>query len=333
MFLEILAEVANALSLGDVGNLEQLGSAMESDWKWSLRPASDADFDAMMSSLDKHLAECGHQPFRRTTRARHLVSVSLGMSAVLSGPLWMRVARTPFGPTDLLLRVGEWYEQNYGPRLRQPCGARSFAIDIRGTLWRVRLPIVFGTVSVFVDRDLDKDYRGGALNILQRIDGFTQASANRLHDEEIRRIADESHVAYLSIEVLNGLSRHVFFEQARMDYEHSVDALMSGFSWSKARWENAQCAEKVLKGLLATAGHEYPSKGRAGHDISKLGEAVSDKLGLALFPDLLKRINCEPKVRYGEQSVSPAEAFSAHSALLGLMVFIGRKLNMTEEIS
>lgn len=298
---------------------------MENDWNWSLRPASEAEFDAMMSSLDEHLAKCGQQPFRRPIRAGYLVSVRLGMSAVLSGPIWMRGPRTPFGPTDLLLRVGEWYEQNYGKRLRPPFRARSFTIDIRGTLWRVRLPIVFGTVTVLVDRNLGEDYRGGALNILQSIEGFTQAYANRLHDEEIGRISEEPHMAYLAIEVLNGLSGHVFFEQARMDYEHSVDALMSGFSWSKARWETAQCVEKVLKGLLATAGHEYPSKGGAGHNIPKLGEIVSDKLGLALGPDLLKKIHCEPKVRYGEQSVSPAEAFSAHVALLGVMVLIGRK--------
>jgi HEPN domain-containing protein len=305
---------------------------MENDWNWSLRPASDAEFDAMMSSLDEHLAKCGHQPFRRPTRAEHLVSVRLGVSAVLSGPLWIRAPRTLFGPTDLLLRVGEWYEQNYGKRLRPPFRARSFAIDIRGTLWRVRLPIVFGTVTVFVDRNLGKDYRGGALNILQSIEGFTQAYANRLHDEEIERIVEDSHMAYLAIEVLNGLSQHVFFEQARMDYEHSIDALMSGFSWSKVRWETAQCAEKVLKGLLATAGHEYPSKGGTGHDIPRLGEIVSEKLGLALVPELLTSIHCEPKVRYGEQSVSPAEAFSAHAALLDVMVFIGRRFNMAEEV-
>jgi HEPN domain-containing protein len=304
---------------------------MESDWNWSLHPASDAEFDSMMSSLDDHLAKCGHQPFRRPMQAEHLVSVRLGVSAVLSGPLSMGVPRTRFGPKDLLLRVGEWYEQNYGKRLRPPFRARSFAIDIRGTLWRVRLPIVFGTVTVFVDRNLGKDYRGGALNILQSIDGFTQAYANRLHDEEIERVGEESHTAYLAIEVLNGLSRHAFFEQARMDYEHSIDALISGFSWSKARWETAQCVEKILKGLLATAGHEYPSRGGAGHDIPRLGEIVSDKLGLALNPDVLRKIHCEPKVRYGEESASPEEAFMAHTALLGVMVLIGRKLSVTEE--
>lgn len=305
---------------------------MENDWNWSLRPASDAEFDAMMSSLDEHLAKCGQQPFRRHMRAECLVSERLGVAAVVRGPLRMRAPRTPFGPTDLLLRVGEWYKQNYGERLRPPFRARSFAIDIRGTLWRVRLPIVFGTVTMFVDRHLGEDYRGGARNILHNIESFTQAYANRLRDEEIGRIAEESHTAYFAIEVLNGLSRHVFFEQARMDYEHSVDALMSGSSWSKARWETAQCAEKVLKGLLATAGHEYPSKGGAGHDIPKLGEIVSDKLGLALGQDVLKKIHCDPKVRYGEESVAPSEAFSAHTALLGVMVFIGRKFSKTEEV-
>jgi hypothetical protein len=208
---------------------ESVGSALENGWNWSLRPASDTDFDAMMSSLDEHLAECGHQPFRRRTRAEYLVSVKLGVSALLSGPLWMRAPRTPFRPTDLLLRVGEWYEKNYGKRLYPPFQARSFAIGVRRSLWRVRLPIVFGIVTVFVYRNLGKEYRGGTLNILQSIEGFTQKYANRLNDEEIGRITEESHNAYLAIEVLNGLSRHVFFEQARIDYEQSVDTLASEF--------------------------------------------------------------------------------------------------------
>lgn len=312
--------------------VESVENSLGDDWNWSGYPEGDADFDAMMSSLDEHLAKCGRQPFSRTVQAQHLVSLRFGVSAVLSGPLWMRAPSTPFGPTDLLLRVGEWYEKNYGNRLRPPFRARSFAIDIRGTLWRVRLPIVFGTVTVFGDRNLGVDSRGGALNILQGIEGFTQAFANRLHDKEIGRILEESHTAYLAIELLNGLSRHVFFEQARMDYEHGVDALMSGFSWSKARWETAQCAEKILKGLLAAANHEYPSMGVAGHNIPKLGETVADKLGLALAPDLLKKIHCEPKVRYGERNVLAEEAISAHVALLDVMAAIGRKLKMIEEV-
>jgi len=286
----------------------------------------------MMSSLDEHLAKCGYQPAHRRSRAEYLVSLRLGVSAAISGPLWIRPQRTPFGPTDLLMRVGEWYEQNYGGRLYPPFRARSFVIDIRGTLWRVRLPKVWGTIAVVVDPNLSEDYRGGGLNIIQSIEGFTQAYATRLSDDELRKISKESQVAFSAIEVINGLPRHTLFEQARMDYGHSVDALMSGFSSSKACWETAQCAEKVLKGLLAINGHDYPSKGGAGHDIPRLGEIVLDKLDLALAPDLLQEIHCNPKVRYGEQNVSVTEAFSAHVGLLTMMVQIGRKLNEDEGV-
>lgn len=306
---------------------------MENEWKWKLCPANEAEFEAMMSSLDEHLARCGHQAFRRPMRAKHLVSVSMGVSATLFGPAWTRASRrTPFGPTDLLFRVGEWYEHNYGARLCPPFRARSFVIDIRSTLWRVRLPIVFGTVAVYADRKLDNENRGGALNILESIEGLTQTYANRLRDDEILRIAEASHIAYLAIETLNGLTQSVLFDQARMDYEHSVDALVSESSWSKARWETAQCAEKVLKGMLDTAGHEYPRTGGAGHDIPKLGKLASSKLGLALERDLLQKLHCEPKVRYGEQSVSPAEVFSAHAALLRMLVTIGQQFNTNQEV-
>ena len=62
----------------------------------------------------------------------------------------------PFGVADLLDRVGEWYDANYGKRMRAPFLAHPFAVDLRGTVWRMRLPEVYGTITAFVDPDLSR---------------------------------------------------------------------------------------------------------------------------------------------------------------------------------
>jgi hypothetical protein len=292
------------------------------DWAWSKRPSSEVEFDAMLSSADEYLAQHGHLPHQRPMQAKVLVSAKLGFSAPLFRASWMNLQPEPFGPTDLLERVDDWYKNNYGKRLLSPFPARSFAVSLRSTLWRVHLPVVFGTVNITVDTDLSVAHGGGSWNLLHGIDDFTQAYANRLCPEEIHTLLESSKEAFATVDFLNELpssgSASALAQQARLDYEHSVDALLSGFAWSKARWETAQCAEKVIKCLLQVHGHDFP-KGRDGHDIPKLGALLEEVLVVRVDPRHWHAVHCEPKVRYGEEPVTAQSAYNAHRALLHVL--------------
>ena len=306
-------------------------NAVENDWAWSERPSDEASYDAMISSVDEHLACCGFPPFQRVSRAEWLIAKGLGIWASL--PRSRRTAPTeePFGVTDLLDRVSEWYATNYGKRLRAPFLAHSLAIDLRGTLWRVRLPEVFGTITVFVDPDLRRGRgTGGGFNILGAIDDFTQAYASRLRSMDAQRVLDASRIGFTAITFLGGFRGDTLGEQAELDYEHSVDALMTGFSWSKASWETAQCAEKVMKAVLVRAGCKHIPKGRDGHDIPSLGHLLEREGGVSLDAGDLGLIHCDPKVRYGEEVVNPEAAYAAHRALLRLLKTLSDQLGMSE---
>lgn len=303
----------------------------ENDWAWRQRPNSDAAYDDMISSVDEHLAHCGFPPFQRVMRAEWLIARQLDLVASVPRRRRAVPATTPLDDADLLDRVSEWYDANYGRRMYAPFLAHSFAIDLRGTLWRVRLPRVFGTITVFIDPDLSRGRgKGGGLNILGAIDHFTQSYANRLRPADAQRVLDASQVAFTAVTFLSGLRGAPFGEQAGLDYEHSVDALMTGFSWSKARWETAQCAEKAMKALLVRKGCERIPKGRDGHDIPALGRLLEREVGIALDADDLAAIHCDPNVRYGEQTVSQDAAYAAHQALLRLLDGLSGQFGATE---
>ncbi|HKZ11424.1 MAG TPA: hypothetical protein VJL61_12070 [Rhodanobacteraceae bacterium] len=303
----------------------------EKDWTWSERPTSDARYDAMISSVDEHLARCGFPPFQRVCRAEWLIAKTLDIWASLPRPRRTVPADEPFGVTDLLDRVADWYDANYGKRMRAPFLAHSFAIDLRGTLWRVRLPKVFGTITVYAQPDLSQGCGiGGGFNVLAAIDRFPQAYANRLRSVDAQRLLDASQIAFTSITFLSGLRGDMFGKQAGLDFEHSVDALLTGFSWSKASWETAQCAEKVMKAVLIRKGCERVPKGKEGHDIPLLGQMLEREAGVSLDGNDLGTIHCDPGVRYGEQVVSPSTAYGAHEALLRLLKTLSDQLGMSE---
>lgn len=303
----------------------------ENDWAWSQRPISDAMFDNMISSADEHLAHCGLPPFQRVMRAQLLIAKQLGLVASIPRPRRTGPTTTPFDDADLLDRVNEWYEANYGKRMRAPFLAHSFAVDLRGTLWRVRLPEVFGTITVYVDPELSRGRGMGAgFNVLAAIENFTSAYAIRLRAAEVQYVLDVSKIAFGAVVFLGGLRDNTFGEQAGLDFEHSVDALMTGFSWSKARWETAQCAEKVMKAVLVRKGCERVPKGRDGHDIPALGRLMEREADISLDAGDLAAIHCDPSVRYGEQSVSQDAAYTAHQALLRVLNDLSHQLGASE---
>ena len=180
-----------------------------------------------------------------------------------------------------------------------------------------------------IDRDLKAGAKHGIyagrpppINVLSFVADMTSAYATRLSDDDLDFIGKEVITGLHAIWGLEGLSGHELFEQARGDYLHAVEALLAGSHLSKARWDTAQCAEKVLKGLLARDGHKYPTFGAKGHDILELGRLVGEMLGLAIPESALRSIQCSPSVRYGEMNTDQNEAYCSHKDLLSLLVRI-----------
>jgi hypothetical protein len=311
----------------------------EDNWNWPSRPTNQRDYDIMMSSVDSHLAAHGLQPNQRAFRAARLVSIALNLSGI---PLiGVGVVRgVPYSPTDLGPRVFDWYNDNYGERNKIDWSPGSVVMSLHGSLWRIRMPMIMGTVEFVIARDFAIGAQGNVIgrgppkcNVLHEVEGLTQSYANRLSDHDLIHIFGEFQSGYVSIECLNDLQGHELFDQARGDYKQSVDTLLDSRTLSKARWDNAQCAEKIFKGLLARAGHDFPTNPRQGHDIAHLGGLLKQHLGIKLPESSLRTITCSPAVRYGEMNVDANEAWTSHKELLATLRMIGASLNMGSGLS
>lgn len=298
----------------------------EDNWSWPERPTNEVEFDHMMDAVDKHLASLGIPPSQRGLRASRLVAIALQLE--LMPIIGYAVNRgEPFSQTDLGPRVLDWYSNNYGERNKVNFSPGSVVLNLDGTLWRISYPLIFGTVEFFISRDLNEGATDNVVartaprsNILRSVKDFTQQRANRLTDFQLLFIWNFWLAGYRAIETLEALHGHELFDQARGDYRSAVDTLMDGHPLNSVRWNTAQCAEKIIKGLLASAGKTYPKGGSNAHDISHLGQLLRDNLSLEIPSPLLSTITCSPSVRYGEMNVDTNEAWTAHRSLIDMLL-------------
>lgn len=243
---------------------------IEDTWAWPQLPTSEAEFEEMMASLDDYLAGRGRLPAQRSLEASRLVSIALKLSGtpMLGGP----PERGPeFGPRDILARVFDWYEQTYGQRNKLDLKMGYVVFPLGNTYWRLRIPLAYGELKCFVDRNLANVGRAlgttsdpASHNVLTGIDGLTQKRSDRLTEAELDTVMRTFANGHAAMATLHELDGDDLFDQARADYASGIEALAGGQALSNARWDTAQCAEKVFKGLLARARKPYPTGGPAG---------------------------------------------------------------------
>ncbi|MET3916263.1 hypothetical protein ABID97_003045 [Variovorax sp. OAS795] len=289
------------------------------DWTWPSKPTTADEFERMMLSLDAHFGHCNipvpHRDFQAITMVSRAFGISGNVMPARHSP------RPPFCPEDIYLRIGDWFELVYGDRTKVDPSPGSIVFEMAGIHWRLRLPRYYGTLEFFVDRNLA--HHGIALglhgpathNLLSSIDSLTPAYAARLSDQDCKIIQDTFLLGADAIYWLDKATGNDLLHQARQDYKSSVNALLERQGANQARWDTAQCAEKVFKGLLARTGHAYP-RDKVGHNIPVIGKLVTEKLGVVLTTTALATIDCKPAVRYGEVAVSASDALHAHHALL-----------------
>ena len=227
--------------------------------------------------------------------------------------------------------IFEWYRETYGDRNKIDFTLGHVVMVLQGTYWRIRIPLSYGTVRLFASRQLGQQTpslatRGQeppSYNVLDAVQGLTQVYANRLSEAELVHVFKSFAAGSQALAVLDAMRGEVLFEEAKGDYHHSVSALMDGPTFGKARWDNAQAAEKLFKGLLSEGKQAYPKGGPKAHDIVHLGGLVQSYLGIPIPESLLRTINCPTGARYAEMNVDQNEAWTSHMALLSMLRVIG----------
>lgn len=298
------------------------------DWTWPAAPGTDAEFEAMMRSLDGHLAR-----LQKPCRNRFLMA-------------WLYISRIPGVPKTaaftalgaashpLVERAQRWLDETYRHRPNPFFGTLRVAVDLNATIWAMDVPLVFGGGVFYIDRNWDGNTRTRAAhqNAIGCIQGFTTFAAARLTEDDLGKLEEAVKVGFPAVMMLAQLGNSALLSMAQLDYAHSVDALVSGIAWHKARWETAQAAEKLMKGLLEAQGKPFTNRGSKGHHLQVIGDEFFDGLGVRIPKELLALLDCKTDIRYGDGVATRDEAMAAHHAFHRLLNFLEARPNLVEVV-
>jgi HEPN domain-containing protein len=275
-----------------------------------------------MHAIDETLAGRELKPFQRPLHVPRLLWEAFGWSGNVLPP--DSLADQPgFSSAVLMAKAHRWYKDFYGDQLFMPGVVGHFPYRIGNAVWKVRAPVVFGSVTFFVDPDLSNQgsrmaTRGVAAtaNILRQVEKLPQGLASRLRQEQLAELASFFQFAMNALMWRQEL-RAPAFEVAYADYDASTEDVVGG-RYGQARWGAQQAVEKTFKGLLGLAGKQYPTGGPNGHNLKHLAGLMKGTFGVEIAEGLLNIAGCSAAVRYGEEPSCETQALSANHAVLGV---------------
>ena len=271
-----------------------------------------------MAEIDRKLSMEGIDIPSRSIHAAREVSMRFDLHMPLGGD----PARMPpeiRKNAELSEAIHQWYQDNYGDRLKEdPCPGHSVLL-LDGDLYKLRVPRLFGSVEFVVTRKWLPEpgiSRAPVIaNIVQLVADMTPSRASRLSDDALHHLAQGFERALPASYLLES-TNHELMYSARGDVDVAVRSLMErGDRFGASKWASLQASEKVLKAAIELEGAQFAFT----HDLAKLRADLEDA-GITIDADKqIAAIQCSPSIRYGEEACSREEALSAHNASLDLV--------------
>lgn len=277
-----------------------------------------------MSALDNALSAEGLQPFQRPLHVGRKLWEALAWEGNALPP--ESLVNSPGFVGDVLMaKAQHWYVETYGDRLKSDWAYGYAPARLGNTIWRVRSGVTYGRVTLFIDRSLrncgvELSMQGAeaSLNVLNDVENLPQGLVDRLPEEALREHLDFHFFMHQALQWREQLPQTALFRMARADYDQSTADVMAR-RYGQARWAAEQSVEKTLKGLLEVAGITFPSGGPNGHNLKHIGGLLAAGSGIEVPSVLLELAACSPKVRYGEEPSTEAQALHANHAVLGVL--------------
>ncbi len=293
-----------------------------SKFSWPAYPTSQAELEAMMSAIDEALVSQGLHPWQRQIHVPRKLWEAFGWSGNIYPPKEL-AARPGFTGEVLIAKAHAWYEKVYGERLKTDIVYGYAPARLGNTIWKVRFGVVFGSVQLFLDRNLAN--RGVQLaspsashNILCGVEDLTQGFVDRLPDDALSQHF-QSHIrTHQALQWRQELPCSELLDMARADYDQATSDVLAHRN-GQARWAAEQAVEKTIKGLLRWAGTPFPTGGPNGHNLKHLAGLLAQHHGITISTALLELASCSPKIRYGEEPSSDEQALIANHAVIEIL--------------
>jgi hypothetical protein len=215
---------------------------------WVLKMViSDTELNAALTDVDAKL----RQP-NVNIPARPLCALS-ELSVKWSVPIHI--------PGELSDRIFRWFDSRYGDRLKTGLSLGSTAVLIGGDAFKVRLPLIFGTIGYVLDCGPDERHsvasgrRVTLMNISKLIDGLTSALVATMPTEERNEIVSWFGSAMVAGADIDSAGNPPLISEAKGDLAASVEHLFSRpTQFGLSRWASLQAVEKLLKAFIHERG-------------------------------------------------------------------------------
>lgn len=295
-----------------------LGCLRNSDGIVGRPPKQGPQFEELMAEIDSKLTNEGVAIPSRPMLAVREVSIRYDLNMPLGGDV---VCMPPDLRKNAALSeaIKQWYEDNYGDRLKVNLCPGQTVVLLDGDLYTLRIPSIFGSVKFVLTRQwlhAPGISRGPAIcNITQLVNEMPPAKAARLTDVALDSIGNAFETALPAAYTLESTG-HTLMRIARGDVEVAVDCMMARDGrYGESKWASLQAAEKVLKAAIDLTGLKF----KFTHGLAELCETLTGT-GLAFDATAqVAAIQCKPGIRYGEEHCSRDEALAAHRASLELV--------------
>jgi hypothetical protein len=278
---------------------------------------TEEDFNHVMESIDEELRTQNMPIFGREVE---------GWSKFCA-----RYSVTLTNVDPLTIEIWNWFRTRYGDKLKIDFSIGQLAILIRGDLFKIRFPLIYGVAEFICDPKYfgishQKRTNVGVpptLNVLDFVEGLTEQYANNLTFDELQNIFDLYKFGFESMLDIDEISGSTFITQAKADINATLSHLFDSLpNYGLSKWSSLQAVEKFIKAYIERKGNTPPFS----HDLVRL-TADAELLGLPTVSRTdLAKIQCPADVRYGQVLVSLIEAIEAHQAAIGVCAKISKNL-------
>lgn len=285
----------------------------------------EININEIFEKIDKELISKNIPITHRYMEATSKISVMFKVPIPIS-------PKTPLPNNKLGNQLGiwlsDWYEKKYGDKQKINFDLGVFYINIRGDLWKYRIPCFYGTCNFFVNQDLSDKGNNSSTNIMRMCDGMTQAYVNSLNDKELHNLFEKYQESIEVFQIFRSWrTEEVAMLQAiHADIRNITIQLDSNFThYGQALFSYLQVAEKIIKSWLLNTDLTLENlKKNYGHQIEKLAIAFNDRYENTLNINLVKNLKNNADLRYGnEQDYSSKDIILAQDALFHIILTIG----------
>jgi HEPN domain-containing protein len=279
---------------------------------------SDADLHVTLVEIDEQLRASNSKLFGRELRGWGLFCQKFNLTMAMNDPL--------------AVRIFDWFDRQYGDRLKGDLDFGKTVAKVRHDFYSVRLPNLYGTAFVHCDPmllgynfgpELTVNSGGVKMNLFNYLQGVTPDFIQSLSDQEYIELLEVYRRGVVGYSRLCDCQGAPYSKEALDDLHQSSRQLTDNNpNYGFSRWASLQAVEKLLKSFIEQQGKTF----KKIHELEDLAK-VAVSAGLPP-PDaqLLAKIQCKADVRYSAATVGKAEALEAHYAALAVCADVAPRL-------